>query len=116
GIGKNEIRERKKVEQSVPLIRALLERKYPDIFPLTIDIGWEAEHGAATLMIKPRPGSAASEVTVDWNLVESAEYEELYSIEQDVRSMGPAPYFAKSGKAAADEADGEAKEIELADA
>ena len=25
------------------------------------------------------------EVTVDWSLVESAEYEELYSIEQDVR-------------------------------
>jgi DNA gyrase subunit B len=114
GLGKNELRERKKVEQAVPLIRARLEKKYPDIFPLTVDIGWETEHGAATLIIKPRPGSAASEVTVDWSLVDSAEYEELYSIEQDVRSMGPAPYFAATLKGAAEGE--EAKETELEDA
>jgi DNA gyrase subunit B len=113
GLGKNEIRERKKVEQAVPLIRARLEKKFPDIFPLSIDIGWETEHGAATLAIKPRPGSAASEVTVDWGLVESAEYEELYSIEQDVRSIGPAPYFASNLKAAEGE---DTKETELEDA
>src|SRR5690606_18818122 len=114
GIGKTELRERERVEQGVPLIKARLERKFPDIFPLTIDIGWETEHGAATIHVKPRPGSAASEVLVDWNLVESAEYEELYSIEQDVRSIGPAPYFAKTAKAG-DDADG-GKEIELEDA
>ena len=58
GLGKNELRERKKVEAAVPLIRARLEKKYPDIFPLTIDVGWETEHGAATITITPRPGSA----------------------------------------------------------
>lgn len=117
GIGKSELRERKKVEAAVPLIRARLEKKYPDIFPLTIDIGWETEHGAATMHVKPRPGSAASEVLVDWSLVESAEYEELYSIEQDVRSIGPAPYFAKSVKHGGDdEGDGGAKETEIEDA
>jgi DNA gyrase subunit B len=34
---------------------------------------------------------------IDWNLVDSAEYEELYAIEQDVRSIGPAPYFVREG-------------------
>ncbi len=118
GLGKNELRDRKKVEAAVPLIRARLEKKYPDIFPLTIDIGWEAEHGAATIHVKPRPGSAASEVLLDWSLVESAEYEELYSIEQDVRSIGPAPYFAqnvKKGEGAEEEGEA-AKEIEIEDA
>jgi DNA gyrase subunit B len=115
GLGKNELRDKKKVEQAVPMIRERLEKKYPDIFPLTIDIGWEAEHGAATLSIKPRPGSAASEVTVDWNLVESAEYEELYAIEQDVRSIGPAPYFAKTVKAD-DGENSDSKETEIEDA
>jgi DNA gyrase subunit B len=122
GIGKSELRERKRVEQAVPLIRARLEKKYPDIFPLTIDIGWEAEHGACSLNIRPRAGSAAREVVIDWALVESAEYEELYSIEQDVRSIGPAPYFAQvaaKGKGAAtdegDEGDDAKPEIELED-
>jgi DNA gyrase subunit B len=113
GIGKTEIRDRKRVEQAVEPVRAMLERKYPDIFPLTIDLGWEAEHNASTLHIKPRPGSAATEVLLDWALVESAEYEELYSIEQDVRSMGPAPYFAQTVKSGED---GETKETELEDA
>jgi DNA gyrase subunit B len=95
GLGKIELRERKKVDAAVPLIRARLEKKYPDIFPLDITIGWEVEHGAATIAITPRAGSAARPVTIDWNLVESAEYEELYAIEQDVRSIGPAPYFVR---------------------
>jgi len=116
GLGKNELRDKSKVEQAVPLIRERLERKYPDIFPLTMDIGWEAEHGAATVTIRPRPGSAASEVTLDWSLVESAEYEELYSIEQDVRSIGPAPYFARNVKGEDDEATDKDKETELEDA
>ena len=109
GLGKIELRERKKVEAAVPLIRARLEKKYPDIFPVTIDVGWEVEHGAATISITPRPGANARPVVIDWNLVESAEYEELYSIEQDVRSLGPAPYFVKEGTK------DDAKEIELED-
>ena len=118
GIGKTELRDRRKVEQSVAPLRTWLEKRYPDIFPLTIDVGWEVEHGAATISISPRPGSAARATVVDWNLVESAEYEELYSIEQDVRSLGPAPYFAKTlPKTAKDDADDEdgPKETELED-
>ncbi len=106
GFGKIELRERKRVEASVPAIKAYLEKRYPDIFPLTVDIGWEVEHGAATITVNPRPGSAARTTVVDWNLVESAEYEELYSIEQDVRSLGPAPYFARELKG--EEKEGEA--------
>jgi DNA gyrase subunit B len=110
GLGKNELRERKRVDAAVPLIRERLEKRYPDIFPLTIDVGWEVEHGAATIAITPRPGSNARPVVVDWSLVESAEYEELYAIEQDVRSIGPSPYFATEDNAK------EAKELELEDA
>ena len=99
GLGKNELRERKKVEAAVPLIRARLEKNYPDLFPLTIEVGWEAEHGAATITINPRPGANARMTVIDWHLVDSAEYEELYSIEQDVRSIGPAPYFVREAKA-----------------
>jgi len=117
GFGKNELRERKRVEGSIPAIRAHLERKYPDIFPLTIDVGWETEHGAATITITPRPGSAARITVIDWNLVESAEYEELYAIEQDIRGLGEAPYvvreIAKEGRADKDNAE---TEIEDADA
>ncbi|MGH7437291.1 MAG: toprim domain-containing protein, partial [Polyangiaceae bacterium] len=110
--GKNELRERKRVEAAVPLIRERLERKRPDILPLSIDVGWDVEHGAARISIVPRQGSAARRVVIDWDLVDSAEYEELYAIEQDVRSIGPAPYFVReAGKNKAEET-----EVEDADA
>jgi DNA gyrase subunit B len=110
GLGKNELRERKRVDAAVPVILERLQSKYPDIFPVTIDVGWEVEHGAATIAIRPRPGANARPVTIDWNLVESAEYEELYAIEQDVRSLGPAPYFV------AEDTGKDKTETELADA
>jgi DNA gyrase subunit B len=111
-LGKNELRERKKVDAAVPLIRARLEMKKPDILPLSIEVGWEVEHGAARITIAPRPGAAARRVVLDWNLVDSAEYEELYAIEQDVRSIGPAPYFVRDGG----KGKGEETELEDADA
>ncbi len=115
GLGKNELRERKKVDAAIPAIRARLEKKYPDIFPLTIDVGWEVEHGAASIAITPRPGANARPVTIDWELVDSAEYEELYAIEQDVRSIGPAPYFVRDTEAKS-EAKQEEQPLEDADA
>jgi DNA gyrase subunit B len=111
-LGKNELRERKKVDLAIPLIRARLEKKKPDIFPIEIDVGWEVEHGAARIKIIPRLGAAARPVIIDWGLVDSAEYEELYAIEQDVRSIGPAPYFARE----ADKSGVRSEETELEDA
>jgi DNA gyrase subunit B len=111
GLGKIELRERKRVDAAVELIRVALQKKYPDIFPVDIQVSWEVEHGAASIAITPRPGANARPVVIDWKLVESAEYEELYSIEQDVRSIGPAPYFVRE---AAKSEDG-AKEVELED-
>jgi len=116
GLGKNELRERKKVEAAVPQIRAMLEKRYPDIFPLTIEVGWETEHGAATITINPRPGANARTTVIDWRLVDSAEYEELYAIEQDVRSLGPAPYFVKEAPKTQGGKDQEETKLEDADA
>jgi DNA gyrase subunit B len=115
-LGKTELRERKRVDAAVPLIKARIERKKPDILPITIDVDWEVEHGAASIRITPRVGAAARPVVIDWNLVDSAEYEELYSIEQDVRSIGPAPYFVREVEKGSKAGGGEETEIEDADA
>ncbi len=112
-LGRAELRERKKVETlAIPAIRERLDKKRPDVIPPDgIRLDWEVEHGAARITITPRPGAAARPVVIDWNLVDSAEYEELYSVEQDVRSIGPAPYFVKES---ADKGD-KSKETEIED-
>ncbi len=120
GIGKTEIRDRAFVEAAVPKIRARLQKKQPDIFPISIEVlGEETEHGSVTLSIVPRPGANARPVLVDWNLVESAEWEELYAIRQDIlATLGDAPYIV--GDAARltsddDEEKSDGKETELED-
>jgi DNA gyrase subunit B len=116
-LGKTEIRDREKVEAAIPLIRARLQKKYPDIFPLGIDLTWETEHGAARIKITPRPGANARTTILDWDLVDSAEYEELYAVQQDVLSIGPAPYFVREVRNSDDDgARAEEREIEDADA
>jgi DNA gyrase subunit B len=61
-------------------------------------VEWEAEHGAGRIEIFPRPGSQAKASVIDWSLAESAEYQEAWSIDQDLRSIGAAPYTARSGE------------------
>lgn len=90
---KSDLRERKTVEAAVPLIRARLEKKKPNLLPLTINVAWESKDSTARISIAPPPGATARPVVIDSGLLGSPEYEELYAIEQDVRSIGPAPYF-----------------------
>src|SRR5262249_22953410 len=92
GLGRDDLRERKKVEAAATALRSYLEQRYPDLFPLTIDVSWEAEHGAGRIEVAPRAGASARPSTIDWSLVNSPEYEEAWSIEQDLRSVGPAPF------------------------
>jgi DNA gyrase subunit B len=75
-----------------------LEPKYPGLcVPLTVTVEWEKAHGAGRIAVKFRPGASARvPPVVDWELAESAEYQELLSIEEDIRSIGPAPYTGSS--------------------
>ena len=113
GFGKTDLRERKKVEAAVPAIKARLQLKYPDIFPLEMNVDWDVEHGTAIVDIQPRAGSHARRTRFDWELLDTPEYEELHAIDGDVRSIGPAPYFASN--VSAKKGDDDAAETELED-
>jgi DNA gyrase subunit B len=119
-IAKADLRERKKVEtEIIPAIRARLTKKMPDLLvpaPDDIKLEWEVEHGAASITITPRPGAPARPVVIDWNLVDSAEYEEMQAVEQDVRSIGPTPYFVSETSEKAEKKGKGETEIEDADA
>jgi DNA gyrase subunit B len=95
GLGKEELRSKENVEQAATKLRDYLKERYPDFFPLRVDVRWDGETGA--LDITPRPGASARNSTIDWALVSSSDYEEAFQIEQDLRSIGAAPYRARSG-------------------
>jgi len=117
GLGKADLKDEAKLKGLVPVIRQRLEQKFPDIFPLTVAITADSAPGLFKMVVTPRPGSAASVTELDAALMDTPEYEELYEIDQDVRSLGAAPYFAKTlGKKASDDDDSNETELEDSEA
>ncbi|MBK8252490.1 MAG: DNA topoisomerase (ATP-hydrolyzing) subunit B [Polyangiaceae bacterium] len=98
GLGREELRSIEKVKEAAETLRVYLQNRYPDLFPLQIHTEWDNEHGAGRLEVVPRPGSQARASVIDWALIESPEYQEAWSIDQDLRSIGAAPYIAKAGE------------------
>jgi DNA gyrase subunit B len=88
------LRDRPKLDKAIDDIRAAIEKRYPDMLPISIGVSDDAEHGAGRITVKSRSGAAVRTSTIDYELVEGGEWHELISIEQDVRSIGAAPYVA----------------------
>jgi DNA gyrase subunit B len=106
-------------EAAAAKIRTYLEKKYPDILPITMQVAEETEHGSWAIAIDPRPGSPARPTVLNWALVTAAEYEELLAVNDDVGVLGEGPFFAASiKKASAEKSDDEletGKETEIPD-
>jgi DNA gyrase subunit B len=92
-----DFRDRAKVDSAAAKLQAYLEQRYTDLLPLTVEVEWEKAHDAGRIVVKFRPGVTVRPSAVDWELAESAEYQELLSIEEDIQSIGPSPYTAKIG-------------------
>ncbi|WP_437495039.1 DNA topoisomerase (ATP-hydrolyzing) subunit B [Sorangium sp. So ce1014] len=96
GLGRDDLRETKKVAAAADELRAYLKQRYPDLFPLTLATPRDTEHGTSRIEVVPRPGASARRSVIDWDLVNSPEYQEAWSIEQDLRSIGAPPYRART--------------------
>ncbi|MCL2822561.1 MAG: toprim domain-containing protein, partial [Polyangiaceae bacterium] len=94
-LSRDDLKERDKVEEVAAAVRSKLEATQPDLFPMTVEVLWEQEHSSASIVFRPRPGSGASQCAIDWQLLGSAEYQELWSIHEDLLSIGPPPYVAQ---------------------
>ncbi len=99
-LGRDELRSHAKVQDAVQALAGYMQERYPDFCPIRPQITTEAEHGAERLVVDLRPGASSRTTVVDWELVDSAEYQELLAIEEDVRSIGKPPYIVKVGSAA----------------
>ena len=89
---REELRDKAKVEEAAKAMLAYIEKRWPDLLPASFDISFEAEHGSHRIAFRLRPGATSRPTTIDWELLDSPEYAELLSIEEDVRSIGEAPY------------------------
>ena len=54
GLGRDDLRETKKVAEAADELRAYLKQRYPDLFPLTLSTPRDTEHGTSRIEVVPR--------------------------------------------------------------
>ena len=97
GLDREDFRNLERVEAVAKKLDEYLTARFPELLPLKVDVEWEKEHGAGLIHVKFRPGASSRPAVVSWELADSAEWQELSSIEEDIRSIGPAPYTVTPG-------------------
>jgi DNA gyrase subunit B len=93
-----------KLAEAGRAIEEYLAQEHPETVPVKVEVGATvngAGNGASqrALLIQLRPGATTRPCNVTGDLVSSAEYGELTAIEEDVRSIGAAPYTARAQNA-----------------
>lgn len=79
------------------VIEETLVQKHPDLLPLSVSVGQSDEVGPF-LSVKFRPGASSKPPRLTAEICDTGEYHELVSIEEDIASLGPAPYTLTSDK------------------
>jgi DNA gyrase subunit B len=75
-------------------MQARLEKRHLDLKPLTVKVVAPSDDKPGAIDVRFRPGATARASELSAELIESPRFRELVSIEQDVRSIGAAPYVA----------------------
>jgi DNA gyrase subunit B len=75
-------------------MQARLEKRHADLRPLKVNVITPSDNRPGAIEVRFRPGAAGRPAQINAELVDSPRFKELLSIEQDVRSIGPAPYVA----------------------
>jgi DNA gyrase subunit B len=75
-------------------MQARLEKRHLDLRPLTVKLLPPSDTRPGSIEVKFRPGAAARSSELSAEVVDNPRFRELVSIEQDVRSIGAAPYVA----------------------
>jgi len=90
-----DLHDREKVEAAARALETYLVASYPDMLPLSIEVGWDPEHSAGRIEVASQGAIRGRKSVVDWRLVESPEYQEALAVQTDLRSIGEPPYIAR---------------------
>jgi DNA gyrase subunit B len=92
------LHDRTAVDAAAASLGAYMAEHHPDMQPLDIQVSWEAEHDTGRIEVSPPSRARGRKSVVDYALVESSEYQEALSGQEDLNSIGQAPYVARVGE------------------
>jgi DNA gyrase subunit B len=90
--------DKAQLEAAARAMEKYLTERSPELLPLSVTVEKDDAEGDV-LRAKFRPGASSKPCVLTREITDTGEYHELLSIEEDVQSVGPAPYTAIAGKA-----------------
>jgi DNA gyrase subunit B len=84
--------DREAVETALGKIRAYLETRAQDLFPIDASVERDEEHGRFRIVVTSRAGIASRRTSIDYDLLSSADVNELREIEDGFRALGEPPF------------------------
>jgi DNA gyrase subunit B len=100
-IDSTQLNDKAKVQETADAIEAYLNSHYEDMLPIQVNVGWDAEHDAGTITVIPEIRVRGRDSVINWELLQSSEYQEALNAQRDLMSIGKPPYLARSGEAEA---------------
>src|SRR5690606_32747659 len=86
------------LEAAVEPLQRYMEKRHPELCPLSVSTEFDESKGHGSISAHFRPGASARPALFDATLAAGHDYEALVSIEQDLRSLGSAPYVVHADK------------------
>ncbi len=86
-----------KVEAALETMHGYLLAKYPDLGLFEGKVERDEEHGRHKLIVHSRVAANVRTTQIDFEFLSSGEFEKLREIEQGVRGLGRAPFYALHG-------------------
>lgn len=80
-----------RLEKAREVLERTLQARFPDLMPLSVRLVQDEAEGNH-LVVKFRPGASSKPGRLTAEIADTGEYHELVSIEEDIQSIGPAPY------------------------
>ncbi|MFW5875242.1 MAG: DNA topoisomerase (ATP-hydrolyzing) subunit B [Myxococcota bacterium] len=86
--------DRAAVDRAIDQIRAFLAEKHPDRMPIELDVERDEEHDRFRIAVTTRAGVSPRLTTIDFDLLEGGDVEELRAIHEGIQALGKPPFYS----------------------
>ena len=90
-----QLRDRSRVEDAVTKMKAYLSEYFPNVPPYVVELTQDGEHECLRIEVVPTTNMRGRRSVIDWALLEAPEYLQALEAQQDLLSIGEAPYTAR---------------------
>ncbi|MGO9122291.1 MAG: DNA topoisomerase (ATP-hydrolyzing) subunit B [Desulfomonilaceae bacterium] len=92
GLAQNSLADLERTTQTVEHVLRKIEKRYPELMPVTIDIEKDEEESKYRVNVKSRRNGLERRTVIDYDLTESPSFEEIVSINRKIEAVGEPPF------------------------